>query len=106
MATAKIVINLYDGTRQLIPAGTEVLLTVTDGNKQTVFRNFVKGPTITMDVPFYDNLRDQYTVLASPDKGLDAGFFPVTVSPTIVARSFPVLPGGWVCCALERLRRD
>jgi len=44
MATAKILINLYDGTRQLIAAEREVLLTITDGNKQVVFRDFVKGP--------------------------------------------------------------
>src|SRR5262249_44367630 len=83
MATGKIIINLYDGTRQLVPAGTRVLLTVTDGNKRTVFRDFVQGPTVTMNVPFFDNLGDQYTVIASPDKGLDAGFFPVKVSPTV-----------------------
>ena len=69
MATAKILINIYDGTRQLVAAGTNVLLTVTDGNRQTVFRNFVKGPTIMMDVPFYDNLGDLYTVLVAEDNG-------------------------------------
>jgi hypothetical protein len=88
MATAKILINCCDGTRQLIPAGTNVLLTVTDGNKQTVFRDFVKGPTISLDVPFHDSSADDYTVLASPDKGLDAGFFPVKVSPSIVRPVF------------------
>jgi hypothetical protein len=83
MATGKIIVNFYDGTRQLVPAGTRVLLTVTDGNKRTVFRDFVNGPTIMMNVPFFDNLGDQYTVLASPDRGLDAGFFPVAVSPSV-----------------------
>ena len=83
MATGKIIINFYDGTRQLVPAGTRVLLTVTDGNKKTVFRDFVQEPTVLMKVPFFDNFGDQYTVLASPDKGLDAGFFPVMVSPAI-----------------------
>ncbi len=91
MATAKILINLYDGTRQLLAAGTNVLLTVTDGNKKTVFRDYVKGPTITMDVPFYDNLGDQYTVLVSADKSLDAGFFPVKVSPKVVRPVFLML---------------
>jgi hypothetical protein len=83
MATGKIIVNFYDGTRQLVPAGTRVLLTVTDGNKRTVFRDFVNGPTVMMNVPFFDNSGDLYTVLASPDRGLDAGFFPVTVSPAI-----------------------
>ncbi len=86
--TAKILINCYDGTRQLVPAGTGMLLTITDGNKRTVFRDNVKGPTITVDVPFHDNFADQYTVLASPDRGLDAGFFPVNVSPSIIRPVF------------------
>ena len=82
-ATGKIIINFYDGTHQPVAPGTRVLLTVTDGNKRTVFRDFVQGTTVTMDVPFFNNFGDQYTVLASPDKGLDAGFFPVMVSPTV-----------------------
>jgi hypothetical protein len=80
MATGKIIINFFDGTRQ--PFATRVLLAVTDGNKRTVFRDFVQASTVSIDVPFFDNSGDQYTVLASPDKGLDAGFFPVNVSPT------------------------
>ena len=91
MATAKILINLYDGTRQLLPVGTNVLLTITDGNRKTVFRNYVKGPTIMVDVPFYDNLADQYTVLVSEEKSMDAGFFPVKVSPTVVRPVFLML---------------
>ena len=79
--TGKIIINFFDSTRQ--PTATRALLTVTDGNKRTVFRDFVQGSTFILDVPFFDNFGDQYTVLASPDKGLDAGFFPVNVSPTI-----------------------
>jgi len=91
MATAKILINLYDGTRQLLPPATRALLTVTDGNKQVVFRDFVKASTITLDVPFYDNLRDQYTVLASTDGSITAGFFPVNVSPKIIRPVFLML---------------
>jgi hypothetical protein len=91
METAKILINLYDGTRQLIPPARQVLLTVTDGKKQVVFRNFVKGPTISMEVPFHDNSGDDYTVLASADGALDTGFFPVKVSPKIVRPVFLML---------------
>jgi len=60
-ATGKIIINFYDGTRQLVAPETRVLLTVTDGNKRTVFRDFVQGTTVTMDVPFFNNFGDQYT---------------------------------------------
>ena len=91
MATARILVNIYDGTRQLLPAGTQVLLTVTDGNKKVAFRDFVKGPTITVKVPFNDNLGDQYTVIASADNAVDAGFFPVNVSPNIIRPVFLML---------------
>ena len=74
-ATGKIIINFYDGTRELVAPGTRVLLTVTDGNKRTVFRDFVQGTTVTMDVPFFNNFGDQYTVLASPDKRAGRRFF-------------------------------
>ncbi len=91
MPNAKILINLYDGTRQLIPASTQVLLTVTDGDKRVFFRDFINGPTKLMEVPFFDNLRDQYTVLASADDTITAGFFPVNVSPKIVRPVFLML---------------
>jgi hypothetical protein len=91
MATAKILVNLYDGTRQLIAATTDVLLTITNGNKQVVFRDYVKGPTVFVDVPFYDNSRDQYTLLASTDDALDTGYFPVNVSPQIIRPVFLML---------------
>ncbi|HEY2384892.1 MAG TPA: hypothetical protein VGK48_27265 [Terriglobia bacterium] len=94
MATGKILINLYDSTRQLVPAGTEVLLTLTDGNKRTIYRNNVKGPTINIpDVTVYDNFGDQYTVLISRDNVLDTGFFPVDVSANLVRTvSLMILP--------------
>jgi len=40
-AKGKIIINFYDGTRQLVSPETRVLLTVTDGNKRTVFRDVI-----------------------------------------------------------------
>jgi len=91
METAKILINLYDGTRERIGADREILLTITDGNKQVVFRDFVKGPTFMRRVKFFDNFGDQYTVLASADNALDVGFFPVNVSPKIVRPVFLML---------------
>jgi hypothetical protein len=92
MATARIVINLYDGTRQLMPSTATPLITVTDGNKQVVFRDFINGPTMVIDVPCYDNLRDQYTVVASAKNSITAGFFPVNVSPNVVRPVFLMLP--------------
>ena len=89
--TATILINLYDGTRQLLPASANVLLRIIDGDQRSVFADFVKGPTIRATVPFHDNLQDMYTVLASADGYIQTGFHPVNVSPKIIRTVFLML---------------
>ncbi len=91
MNTARILVNLYDGDRQLLPANTEVLLRVRDGDQEEVFSERITAHTITITVPFYDNLRDNYTVLASANGRVDAGYFPVKVSPKIIRPVFLML---------------
>ena len=88
---ATILINLYDGTRQLLAAETELLLRIIDGEQRHVFTGFVKGPTLRVTVPFQNGLRDRYTVLASADGYLQAGFHPVQVSPRLVRPVFLML---------------
>jgi hypothetical protein len=89
--TATILINLFDGTRELLPAKTEVLLRIIDGEQRPVFADFVKAPTIRVTVPFQNGLRDTYTVLASADGYLQAGFHPVKVSPAVLRPVFLML---------------
>jgi hypothetical protein len=89
--TATILINLFDGTRELLPPKTEVLLRIIDGEQRPVFADFVKGPTIRVTVPFQNGLRDTYTVLTSTDGCLQAGFHPVKVSPAILRPVFLML---------------
>jgi hypothetical protein len=88
---ATILINLYDGTRELLDPQTKVLLRIIDGEQRHVFTDFVKAPTIRVTVPFQDGLRDNYTVLASADGYVQAGFHPVRVSPTLVRPVFLML---------------
>jgi hypothetical protein len=88
---ATILINLFDGTRELLPPKTKVLLRIIDGEQRHVFTDFVKGPTIRVTVPFQNGLRDTYTVLASADGYVQAGFHPVRVSPTLVRPVFLML---------------
>jgi hypothetical protein len=88
---ATILVNLYDGTRELLSSKAKVLLRVIDGNQEEVFADFVKGPTIRIGVPFQNGLRDSYTVLASADGYVQAGFHPVKVSPTLVRPVFLML---------------
>jgi hypothetical protein len=89
--TDTILVNIFDGTRELLPTQTKVLLRVIDGEQRRVFADFVKGPTIRVTVPFQNGLRDTYTVLASADKYLQAGFHPVKVSPSILRPVFLML---------------
>jgi hypothetical protein len=88
---ATILINLYDGTRELLAPGTKVLLRIIDGEQRHVFTDFVKAPTIRVTVPFQNGIRDNYTVLASADGYVQAGFHPVRVSPTLVRPVFLML---------------
>jgi hypothetical protein len=84
--TATIVVNLFDGTRQplTISDRTQLLVRIIDGNQQPVFTDFQTVASLRFKVPFFDNFGDRYTVIASADKFLQAGFTPVNVSPSIV----------------------
>ena len=74
--SGSLTINIFDGTRQPIAAGTQVLLTVIDGNQKQLIRDYFPVPK-KFDVPIYDNYGDNYTVLASATGYKDAGFTPI-----------------------------
>jgi hypothetical protein len=78
--TSSLQVNIYDGTRQLIAAGVDVLFTIIDGNQRQVFRQFEPSRT-NFKVPFYDNFGDNYTVVAFTKDYDQAGFSPVKCSP-------------------------
>jgi len=83
--TCTIQVNLFSGSRTALPAGTQVLLTVRDGNQQEVQlpnNGFFNQPNIAINgLQFFNNLGDNYAVVAS-GKGLEqAGFFPVKTDP-------------------------
>ena len=75
--TGRILLQLVDGARK--PLEREILVRVIDGDKNQVLAESLKGPTIDIKVPTFDNTRDFYTVLASLDGHVQAGFFPVKV---------------------------
>jgi hypothetical protein len=75
-------INVFDGTRQAIAGDVPILYTITDGNNVRQFRDFYP-PGTSFSVPFYDNLFDNYTVLAFAKGYLQAGFTPIRCSPTV-----------------------
>lgn len=82
MATSTVTVRLFDGAAQLFPAGTGVLLTVTDGNQKQILRQNFNAAQIEVDnLPFYDNLGDNYSVIAFVQGYQQAGYVPVSLSP-------------------------
>ena len=87
MPTAKIMVNLFDGTRQPMVIGSapsNVLVRVIDGNQKEVSADFHTAASIEFEVPFFDGPGDRYTVIASADGWLQAGFTPIGVSSSVV----------------------
>src|ERR1035441_678248 len=87
MDQATIILNVFDGSRQLISSDVKFLLRLRDGNQEERFSNYVNGPTVRVEVSFYDNLRDLYTLLVSEDHHRDSGFYPVHVSGSEIGRA-------------------
>jgi len=77
---------LFDGTRQPVAAGLEVLITLLDGNQRQVYRGFTRGAHVPFNLPFHNNFVDNYTVIASAKGYAQAGITPVKVSPGIRRR--------------------
>jgi hypothetical protein len=89
--TCTLNVNLFSGSRAALPPEANALLTVRNGNQQTVplqNNGFVSSSNISIPgLPFFDNFGDDYAVVASADGYQQAGFYPVTVnpaSPTVV----------------------
>jgi hypothetical protein len=78
-------VNLFSGARTLLASGTEVLLTIRDGNQRNVplpGNGFFDEPEIEIGgLPFFNNFGDRYAVVASGNDLEQAGLFPVTANP-------------------------
>ncbi len=81
---APIMVRVHDGTRELMPQGMQLLFRVIDGNKKKLHEEFHEKPVLRADVPFFDNLGDRYTVIASADDHVQAGFYPVSLKPGVL----------------------
>ena len=79
--SGELLVRLYDGTRQPLPEGTEVLLHVFDGYQKQIVSRFVKDSSIRItDLPVYGNFRDDYRAIVAAKGYKDAGFFPVRMT--------------------------
>jgi len=85
LQTCTINVNLFSGARTPLPAGSNAVLTIRDGNQQVVSlpnNGFLSGSGISLSgLPFFNNFGDNYAVVASADRYQQAGFFPVSVNP-------------------------
>jgi hypothetical protein len=79
--TGFVTVSIFNGTRQLMPQGTDILFTVRDGAQNQLFRNFVNSPSVTFEVPFHNNFADHYSIIAFADGYEQAGFQPVAIVP-------------------------
>ena len=85
--TSPLMVNVFDGTRQTSPAGTDILYRVIDGNQKQIYRQDQKKSSLYLKgLPFYDNFGDNYTVIVSSDGYRQAGFTPIKLSPAISSR--------------------
>jgi len=80
MPDSQLRVRAFDGTRQEMPNTVAALITIMDGNHKVLFRDEKPSGTV-FDVPFYDNLGDNYTVVAYRDRYEQAGYTPVKCSP-------------------------
>lgn len=82
MATSNVTVRIFDGTGELFPQGTQILLTITDGNQKQILRQYFNAGEIRLQgLPFYDNFGDNYAVIAFVEGHRQAGYAPVKLSP-------------------------
>lgn len=80
--TGNLMVNVFDGTRQPIAEGVQLLVRVRDGNQNELVSDFYKKPNILFNgLPFYDNFGDNYTVVVSSDGYVQAGLTPIKIAP-------------------------
>ena len=87
---ARVRLMIYDGARRPFSQKQSVLLRVhngqtTDSVSKTINTKSMDEGVVFLNVDFFDNFADNYTVLVSADGYRDAGFFPVKVSPRALA---------------------
>jgi hypothetical protein len=79
--TSKLRLRIFDGTRQLFSKPANFLVQIVDGQQNQQVRQDYQSPDLLFDdLPFYDNLFDNYTVLVSADGYQQAGYVPVKLS--------------------------
>ena len=77
---SKLRLRIFDGSRQPFAAPAQFLVTIMDGNQKQQHRDDHPENDLTFELPFFDNLGDNYSVLVFCDGHKQAGFVPVKLS--------------------------
>ena len=79
--TGLVTVNIFDGTRNAMPQDKQILLTVIDGAQKQLYRDYIGGSSVTLELPFHNNFADKYSIIAFADGYEQAGFQPVAIGP-------------------------
>ena len=71
-ATSVLHIAIFDGQRQPVPQDFEVLVTLRNGMQEELFRDYRKASELHFALPFYDNLADNFAVIAFAMSSVEA----------------------------------
>jgi len=83
--TTSLRVRIYDGRRAILGDATNIFIRIIDGNQQErMARSFNRAELLVTDLPLFDNLGDNYTVLASKPGCVSAGYHPVKLSASVV----------------------
>ena len=82
---SKLLVRVFDGTRKPVPEGLKILFRILDGNQTQVFTGTRQTANVLFDdIPFYDNLRDNHTVIVWAENYQQAGFTPVPLKAGVL----------------------
>jgi hypothetical protein len=74
-------LRIFDGSRQPFSAAAQFLVRIVDGNQtQHIWQDYSANDITFNNLPFFDNLFDNYTVVVSTKGYQQAGFVPVKLS--------------------------
>jgi hypothetical protein len=85
-STSTLTVNVYDGTRNLLNPGVDILYRLFDGNQKALPPQELSQSSVRFtDLPFFNNFGDNYRVIVFADGYYQAGYTPVPLSPTLPA---------------------
>jgi hypothetical protein len=78
-------LNVVDGTQQPLASGVPLLVTIIDGNRRTIVRDYFTTSSLDFPaLPIQGSFGNEYTVIAWAKGYRQAGFAPVRISPRVV----------------------